>query len=46
MQCHRSYIVNVNQIEYLEGNQAVINKEKIPIINGYKEDFLSKFGQV
>ncbi len=43
VQCHRSYIVNVEKVKYLEGNQAVIDEDRIPISAGYKEVFLSNF---
>lgn len=40
LRVHRSYIVNLQHIDYLEGNQIVISGEHIPIGNRYKADFL------
>lgn len=36
---HKSYAVNLNHIDYIEGNYIEINKEKIPISKAQKEDF-------
>ena len=40
---HRSYIVSLAKIEYLEGNRLKIRDNYIPIGKSYKEDFLSKY---
>lgn len=37
---HRSYVVNRSFIEYLEGNQAVLKEERLPLGESYKEEFL------
>ena len=37
---HRSYIVNRSFIEYVEGNQAVLKEERLPLGESYKEEFL------
>ena len=39
-QCHRSYYININKIEYTEGNHAMVEGDKIPISNSYKEEVL------
>lgn len=38
---HRSYILSLDKISYLEGNHVVINEEKIPISDSYKDVLLS-----
>jgi len=42
IRCHRSYIVNVDTINYIEGNHVVINDEKIPISESYRQELLSR----
>ena len=37
---HRSYIVNINQIKEIEGNQIVIEKHWIPISKRMREPFM------
>lgn len=37
---HRSYIISLEWISYLEGNHAVVNGEKIPISEGYKNELM------
>jgi DNA-binding LytR/AlgR family response regulator len=40
---HRSYIVSLPKIEYLDGNRLKVGDELIPIGNSYKETFLQKY---
>jgi DNA-binding LytR/AlgR family response regulator len=40
---HRSYMVNLKKIDYLEGNLIVIQKNEIPIGKSYKEEFRRRF---
>ncbi|MDZ7806252.1 MAG: LytTR family DNA-binding domain-containing protein [Gracilimonas sp.] len=40
---HRSYIVSLSKIEFLEGNRLKIGDELIPIGKSYKEDFLQRY---
>ncbi|WP_419214103.1 LytR/AlgR family response regulator transcription factor [Maribacter sp. X9] len=41
---HRSYIVNIVAIKYLEGNQIVLHSDhKLPVGESYKSNFLSKW---
>jgi DNA-binding LytR/AlgR family response regulator len=39
---HKSYIVALNRIDYIEGNMVVIQKEQIPIGQTYRTDFLER----
>lgn len=38
---HKSYLVAVRRIDYLEGNMVIIHKTQIPIGQTYKNDFLN-----
>jgi DNA-binding LytR/AlgR family response regulator len=40
---HRSFIVNLNEIEYVEGNRLFIQDKSIPISDTYKKSFLAKW---
>jgi DNA-binding LytR/AlgR family response regulator len=40
---HKSYAINIKKASSIEGNQVVINQQKIPIGNTYKADFLERF---
>ncbi|HKK61424.1 MAG TPA: LytTR family DNA-binding domain-containing protein [Bacteroidales bacterium] len=40
---HKSYLVRLSAIEYLEGNQIKIGNYTIPIGKTYKEDFLNSY---
>ncbi len=39
---HKSYIIPIDKIDVIEGNQITIGSEKIPIGNFYKSNFLSR----
>ena len=39
---HRSYIIPLNKIEKFERSQVVINKEKLPVSNGYRQGLTNK----
>lgn len=39
---HKSYIVNLNFVDQIEGNQIVTSKEKLPIGRSFKEDFMQR----
>jgi DNA-binding LytR/AlgR family response regulator len=43
IQVHKSFIINKNKLEYVEGNLAIINKNKIPLSQKYKKDFIALF---
>lgn len=45
MQVHKSYIINKNKVDYIEGNLAIINSNKVPLGLTYKKEFLEKFKQ-
>ncbi|MCF8302153.1 MAG: LytTR family DNA-binding domain-containing protein [Bacteroidales bacterium] len=40
---HRSWVVSITHIKYIEGNQVTINKQEIPVGKSYREEFLKKF---
>ena len=40
--CHRSYVVNMDSINYIEGNHLVINDEKIPISESYRQELMKR----
>lgn len=42
---HKSYLIALNKIDYLEGNLIFIHGHEIPIGNAYKEEFLNQFGK-
>jgi len=42
VRCHRSYVINVERINYIEGNHVVVAEEKIPISEGYKQELMSR----
>jgi DNA-binding LytR/AlgR family response regulator len=39
---HKSYIIALQRIDYVEGNMVVINKHNIPIGQTYRAEFLSR----
>lgn len=39
MRVHRSYIIALNKIEYIENNRIIIQEKHIPISASYQEDF-------
>ncbi|WP_272151089.1 LytR/AlgR family response regulator transcription factor [Tenacibaculum aiptasiae] len=41
VQVHKSYIINKNRLDYIEGNLAVINSKNIPLGQKYKSTFLN-----
>lgn len=43
--CHRSFIVNLEKINLIDGNQAVIGSFNIPISKNNKEELISKMGK-
>lgn len=45
MQVHKSYIINKNKVDYIEGNLVIINSNKVPLGQTYKKEFLEKFKQ-
>ncbi|UAM97729.1 response regulator transcription factor [Polaribacter litorisediminis] len=43
IQVHKSFIINKNKLDYIEGNLAIINSNKIPLGQKYKKEFLDHF---
>jgi DNA-binding LytR/AlgR family response regulator len=43
IQVHKSYIINKNKLDYIEGNLAIVNAHKIPLGQKYKKEFLENF---
>jgi DNA-binding LytR/AlgR family response regulator len=39
---HKSYLISLDRIDYIEGNMVVIQKERIPIGQTYRNDFLAR----
>jgi len=42
---HKSYIVAIDKIEFLDGNTLQVGKEKIPVGPSYKDQLLSHFNK-
>ncbi|PVX50723.1 LytTR family two component transcriptional regulator [Balneicella halophila] len=43
LQIHKSYVVNLEKITFISGNQAYCNATALPIGRKYKEEFLEKW---
>ncbi|MFY7670560.1 LytR/AlgR family response regulator transcription factor [Tenacibaculum sp. MEBiC06402] len=43
IQVHKSYIVNLNHIDRISGNEINIDSQKIPIGRTFKSEFIKKF---
>ncbi|WP_340200677.1 LytR/AlgR family response regulator transcription factor [Ascidiimonas sp. W6] len=43
---HRSYIINLNQIEKISGNQVFVKGNTLPIGRTYKQDFLEALQKI
>lgn len=43
LRIHKSYIINLNKVDFLEGNQVSINQKKLPIGQAYRESIKRKF---
>lgn len=41
LRIHKSFIISLARLEYIEGNMAIINKQQIPIGQTYRAEFLS-----
>lgn len=44
MRIHRSYIVNISKIDLIQRNKVIIDEERIPIGENYKESFFERIG--
>ncbi|WP_321280401.1 LytTR family DNA-binding domain-containing protein [Marinifilum fragile] len=40
LRIHRSFIINVGKIDFLEGNQVCIDKKMVPIASSYREQLM------
>lgn len=40
---HRSFLVSLSSIEFMEGNQVKIGDHKLPVSKSYKENFIQKY---
>jgi DNA-binding LytR/AlgR family response regulator len=38
---HKSFIIALSRLEYVEGNMAIVNKREVPIGQTYRSDFLA-----
>ena len=43
MRIHKSFVVNLKRIEYLEGNQVRIGEHTIPVSPNHREELLTRF---
>jgi DNA-binding LytR/AlgR family response regulator len=43
LRIHKSYIVSIGAIRYIEGNQLMVDNSAIPIGLKYKEELINKF---
>jgi DNA-binding LytR/AlgR family response regulator len=43
MRIHKSYVINLKRIEYIEGNQVRIGEHTLPVSPAQREDLLSRF---
>ena len=40
---HRSFIINIDKVDYMEGNFTSIADKKIPISSSYRDGFIAKY---
>lgn len=45
-QVHRSYIVNLRHVKYIEGNHLKIKEYTIPVSNGYRATLMKRIAQM
>ncbi|PWL32565.1 MAG: DNA-binding response regulator [Fluviicola sp. XM-24bin1] len=43
--CHRSFLVNINQVEKVSGNEVIVGQQSVPISKGNKSGLLEKMGK-
>ena len=43
MRIHKSYVINLKRIEYIEGNQVRIGEHTVPVSPAQRDDLLSRF---
>ena len=44
--CHRSFIVNLNYVDKVSGNEALLGDYNIPISRPTKAEFIDKLGKI
>lgn len=42
MRIHKSHVINIESIEYIDGNTVFVNKIEVPIGRKYKQDLMEK----
>lgn len=42
---HRSYLINLDHVDYIEGNQVCINGNKLPVSRNYKQELMQKMNE-
>ena len=42
LQIHRSYIINLNHLKYMEGNMVQVSTEKVPVSLSFREALLNR----
>ena len=40
LQVHRSYIINLNHLKYLEGNMVQVASERVPVSLSYRDELI------
>lgn len=46
MRIHKSYVVNLKQIEFIEGNQVFVAQQALPVSPAQRDDLLSRFASL
>jgi DNA-binding LytR/AlgR family response regulator len=44
VQIHKSYVISLTKIDYVEGNTVKVGTHKLPVSLSFKEEFLKKLG--
>lgn len=42
---HKSFIISMNKLEYVEGNMAIVSAQKIPIGQTYRTEFMERLSK-
>ncbi len=43
MRIHKSWVINLNHIEFIEGNQVKIADQSLPVSPAHRDELLSRF---
>jgi len=46
MRIHKSYVINLQHIEFMEGNQVRIAGETLAVSPAHRDEFLSRFSSL